>query len=57
MDSQGIIQRASAILETKVGHRFNQLEIAKPKSQFEAINLLKIWFLLMDRHTKEFLTG
>ena len=42
MDIQGIIRRASAILETKVGHRFDQLKIAKPKSQFEAINLLKI---------------
>lgn len=42
MDIQGIIKRASTVLETKVGHRFDQLELAKPKSQFEAVNLLKI---------------
>jgi hypothetical protein len=42
MDIQGIIKRASTVLKTKIRHRFDQLEIAKPKSQFEAINLLKI---------------
>lgn len=42
MDIEGIIKRASTLLEKQIGHRFDQLEIAKPKSQFEAINLLKI---------------
>jgi|SRR5665213_2009967 len=42
MDVPSIIKRASAVLEKKVGHRFDQLDIARPKTQFEAINLLKI---------------
>lgn len=42
MHLQDILSRASTILETKSGHRFDQLEIAKPKTQFEALNLLKI---------------
>lgn len=42
VDLQNVLGRASAILKTKSGHRFNQLDIAQPKTQFEAINLLKI---------------
>lgn len=42
MDLQSILGRASTILQTKRGHRFHQIEIARPKTQFEAINLLKI---------------
>lgn len=42
MEIASIIKRASAVLAMKVGHRFDQLDIARPKTQFEAINLLKI---------------
>lgn len=42
MQIQQIIKRASALLQTMVKHRFDQLEIVKPRTQFEAINLLKI---------------
>lgn len=42
MEIQRIIRHASEVLERKVGYRFGQLDIAKPTTQFEAINLLKI---------------
>jgi len=42
MDLHNILSRAATVLKTKSGHRFDQLEIAKPKTQFEALNLLKI---------------
>lgn len=42
MQIQAIIKRASAVLQPKVGHIFDQLEISKPRTQFEALNLLKI---------------
>lgn len=39
---QNIINRATSVLQAKVGHIFDQLDISKPRTQFEAINLLKI---------------
>jgi hypothetical protein len=39
---QDIIERASLVLQAKIGHVFDQLEISKPRTQFEALNLLKI---------------
>lgn len=42
MELQKILKRATAILKTKSRHTFDQLEITKPKTQFEALNLLKI---------------
>lgn len=42
MEIRSIIEDASRVLKKKVGYRFEQLEICKPKSRFEAVNLLKI---------------
>lgn len=42
MQISAILKRASKVLQEKVGYVFDQLEIAKPRTQFEAINLLKI---------------
>lgn len=42
MEIQRIVKQASEVLERKVGYRFDQLDIAKPTTQFEALNLLKI---------------
>jgi hypothetical protein len=39
---QTILTRARAVLQAKCGHVFDQLDIAKPCTQFEALNLLKI---------------
>lgn len=42
MQINAILKRASKVLQAKVGHVFDQLEMSRPRTQFEAINLLKI---------------
>ena len=42
MDTRTVIEKARGHLSGMAGQRFDQVELSKPKSQFEALNLLKI---------------